>query len=432
MATGQQIHWIRSSKKEEEAMKEIQSIDPLLRPKENQIRSGFEFESVQKMTKSDQAKPEADTELLLKDILYPKYKNELGSIDFGTFGRISVEHGDILNQPDDSIIVLPMPPNLTPYRGLSLEALERGGDSLVRQMFSTARNLHSSQIIPVEGETDEVSATTRGRPEPPRGLSIGSVIPVGNKYFVIAPHYWQGNSSDANQRLRITVKSLIEYAIHEGEASRMVIPHVGRGQFGYDTTDWSYEAIVEEAIESLLQLDHRETVKTRPVDIVFIDKDLSVAEEFNAAIESLADRWLPERRVITAPQYWSRASRRMIVMDESSELQTMRRRDKYKFKQYHGKLRNLGGRYFRETLQPWIWRTQKVLEPPPMLVNEKTGNIADKQLPARPYYFRGLSHTLFPTSQLRTGFPSMRRSRSGQLMGVNRQPDTQKIAKPRS
>jgi hypothetical protein len=121
----------------------------------------------------------------------------------------------------------------------------------------------------------------------------------------------------------------------------------------------------------------------------------------------------------------------MIVMDENSELSTMRRRDKYKFKQYHGKLRNKGGRYFRETIQPWIWRTQKVLEPPPLLVNKQSGEIADKQREARPYFFRGLSHTLFPVN-LRTGFPSLRRGRNGQLVGVKKQPDTQKIAKPRT
>jgi ABC-type lipopolysaccharide export system ATPase subunit len=41
-----------------------------------------------------------------------------------------------------------------------------------------------------------------------------------------------------------------------------------------------------------------------------------------------------------------------------------------------------------------------------------------------------LSHTLFPMNH-RTGFPAMRRSRSGQMVGVNRQPDTQKISKPK-
>ena len=432
-ARDQHISWIRQSNREEEGYKEILKVDPIIRRKEYQVKSSLEFTGPNALPKSKEPNSEEkgeQEETLLRDILEPSFKDEIGSIDFGPFGRISAVHGDILQQPSGTMVVFPIPPNLMPYRGLSLAALESGGESRLRELFSTARSMYSEHVISQVADTDE--ETARSRQPANRGLPLGSVIPVKDALFVVVPFFWQGSGSDANQRLRYALKQVVDYASKTSEVPirRLVIPHLGRGVYGYEA-DWSTEALVEEAIESLLQLDSPEAVKTELTEICFIDNDLSVAEEFKDAIESLADRWLPERRVTTAPQFLAKASQRMIVMDEQSELSTMRRRDKYKFKQYHGRLRNLGGRYFRETLQPWIWRTQKVLEPPPLLVNAKTGEISNKQLEARPYYFRGLSHTLFPVN-LRTGFPAMRRTARGQLMGVNRQPDTQKIAKPRT
>ena len=444
LANDQHIHWIRSSNKKEQALKELNKIDPLVRPKEHQVRSSFEYASTNTPESIDpdlnKSNVRTKVDEVLKDIISPSLLGEMGCIDFGTFGRISTAHGDIIANGDTSSrIVVPIPPNLTPYRGLTLEVLERGGDELVRKMFTTARHMYANEIMPPEGTlTDEDSALQPARdarsrsPEPCRGIPVGSVIPVDQYLFVVSPHFWQGSSSDANQRLRLAIKSVIKYVrSSQHPVRKLCIPHIGRGQYGYDA-DWSFEALVEEAIDELLQLDARDTVSTSPLDIVFVDNDVSVVEQFRDVLSVLGDRWLPYRRSIPAPQYWSKQSRRLIVMDEAAELQTMRRRDKYKFKQHHGKLRNLGGKYFWDTLQPWIWRAQKVHEPPPLMVSEKSGEIANSQLPARPYYFRGLSHTLYDTSNLRTGFPTMRRSRSGQLVGVNRQPDTQKIAKPRS
>lgn len=433
-ARDQHISWIRQSSREEEAMKEILRVDPIVRPKAYQVKSSLEYVKPNAMperkTQSESEK-QASEEIMLRDILEPSFKHDLGSIDLGPFGRISAIHGDIFKQTPGTVTVFPVPPNLMPYRGLSLAALEHGGDNLLRELFSTARSLYSEHIISPVADTEESAA--RQRKSPNRGLPLGSVIPVGNSLFVVVPFFWQGSGADANQRLRHVLKEVVNYAIQKSAfpVNRLVIPHLGRGVYGYEA-DWSTEALVEEAIECILQLDYPEAVKTELSEIAFIDNDLTVAEEFKDAIDTLADRWLPERRLISAPQYHSHATRRMIVMDEQSELSTMRRRDKYKFKQYHGRIGNRGGRYFRETLQPWIWRTQKLLEPPPLLVKEQTGAISEKQLPARPYFFRGLSHTLFPTGNLKTGFPSMRRSGSGQLRGVNRQPDTQKLAKPRT
>jgi len=434
-ARDQHISWIRQANREEQAYKEILKVDPIIRPKHHQVKSMLGFEgpnAVPTEPSKSKEKQRIDEDQMLRDIISPSFRNEVGCIDLGPFGRVTAVHGDIFSQPG-SMTVFPIPPNLMPYKGLSLEVLERGGDSLLREVFSTARLMYSEHVIPPPS-TDQEMESESGKPQRHvnRGLPIGSVIPTNDSLFVVMPFYWQGSSSDANQRLRFTIKQVLRYAISELKRpiKRLVIPHLGRGIYGYEA-EWSTEALVEEAIESLLQLESGEAIRTELTEIAFIDNDMSVADEFKEAIQVMADRWLPDRRVTTAPQYFAKQSRRMVVMDEHSELSTMRRRDKYKFKQYHGKLRNLGGRYFRNTLQPWIWRTQKVLEPPPLLVNEKSGEIASQQSAARPYYFRGLSHTLFPVN-LRTGFSAMRRSRNGRLVGVNRQPDTQKLAKPRT
>ena len=425
-ARDQHISWIRSSNKEEEAYKEVLKIDPTVRGKAQQARSLFEFEGSNRLPekRDSDSLSESVQEQLLRDIVQPAFKGVLGVMDLGSFGRITASHGDLFSKEDTgSITVFPVPPNLLPYRGLSLAALERGGDALVRQLFSTARSLYGEDICPPSAD-DTRTATSRGLP-------IGSIIPVDNKLFVVVPYYWQGTNSEANQRLRFAIKSVYEYAIRQANITRLVVPHIGRGLFGYEAS-WSTDLLAEECIESLLQLDHVDAVRSSLTEVCFMDNDVTMAEEFQEAIDRLADRWLPARRTIPAPQFFSRASQRLVVMDEVSELATMRRRDKYKFKQYHGKLRNRGGKFFRDTLQPWIWRTQKILEPPPLMVKEQTGDIASAQLPARPYYFRGLSHTLFPTGNLKTGFPALRRGRGGQLVGTNRQPDTQKLAKPRT
>ena len=434
-ARDQHISWIRQSNRDEQAYKEILKVDPLVRPKHHQVKSMLEFEGPNRVPVKAPIPVKQKTEeeeQLLRDIIAPSFKKEIGCIELGPFGRITAVHGDIFDQPG-SVTVIPIPPNLTPYKGLSLEALERGGDSLLREVFSTARLMYSEHVVPEVADRDEESDTVRTARHINRGLPIGSVIPAKESLFVVMPFYWQGSSSDANQRLRFTLKRVVDFAIrfYKGPPiSRLVIPNLGRGIYGYEA-EWATEALVEEALEGLLQLDNAVAFRTGLTEIAFIDNDLSGVEEFKDALSTLADRWLPERRLTTAPQFLSKQSQRLIVMDEQSELSTMRRRDKYKFKQYHGKIRNLGGRYFRETLQPWIWRTQKVLEPPPLLVNEKSGEISPNQLPARPYYFRGLTHTLFPVN-LRTGFSAMRRARNGRLVGVNRQPDTQKLAKPRT
>ena len=88
-----------------------------------------------------------------------------------------------------------------------------------------------------------------------------------------------------------------------------------------------------------------------------------------------------------------------------------------KFKKHHGFVRDTKEHYLGH-IRPFLWRPQKVLNPPAFLVHRagpRAGAPADaaEQLPARPFYTFGVSHSLFPTQK--PGFKMLRRrARDGQ------------------
>lgn len=63
-------------------------------------------------------------------------------------------------------------------------------------------------------------------------------------------------------------------------------------------------------------------------------------------------------------------------------------------------------------------------------VYRHSGEVADFQLPARPFYRLGVSSILFPP-RLRRAFPSMRINTQGQFVGVSRMPNIAEKAQPR-
>jgi len=330
-----------------------------------------------------------------EDALEQRFQGEIRSVPFEPFGTIDIVHGDIFDVEAEAAI-FPMAPNLMPYRGLGLEAFDRGGRELVQETFIKAKE-----------DCEERDSK--------EGLKAGDTLVVGgrgvrtkNIMFVIMPWFWQGSPMDAAKRFRFCAKSAFGRAAADNGFSSIALPNVGGGIFGYEPRDCSL-ILLEEAVESLLQIEAR-VPSYRLKKITFIEADLETAESLHGALVEVAHRWLPEKQVTTAPQYWGHSSRRLVVMPDAPCW--FWRRHRVKFKKHHGVKRRQ--RYnWRSNIKPFLWRAHKVHQPPPLMVYRQTGEPAphDRQLPARPFYFRGVTHWLFPNR--RSGFHMLRKSGRG-------------------
>jgi len=364
-----------------------------------------------------QRQPPEDVALLPSGLARPAapYAGLLGHLDLEHFGRIEAVHGDIFAAQAEAV-VLPMTPNLMPYRGLGLEAYDRGGKELVSETFIKA--MPKKEKEPGGGGGSEKNTEEKAQ----EVLHVGSTVTVSGRgvaadkiMFVIMPWFWQGSPLDAAKRLRYCVRCALQAASSQGLES-IALPSLGGGVFGYEPRQCS-SIFLDEAVESLLQIEASDPSYTLK-RITFVDSHPETAEAFGAALTDAAYRWLPERRLTTAPQFWGQATRRLLVLPDAPNF--FLKRWRIKFKQRHGVKRRVRKHYLSNWI-PWLWRAQKVAQPPPLLVHARSGDVAaqDRQLPARPYFFRGVSHWLFPSR--RSGFNLLRRTSSGHWKGVLRQ-----------
>lgn len=338
--------------------------------------------------------PEQDISLRAEAALRQSYGGRLGQFDFEPFGSLEVRHGDIFEAEVEAII-LPMLPNLMPYRGLSLEAFDRGGRELVKETFNTAKDTLER---PQPGDTIVVNAH--------QGMVAKHIV------FVILPWFWQGSAMDATKRLRHCVHRALDVAGSSQGFSSIALPSLGAGVHGYEPHRNS-SVFMEEAIEVLLQLE-KETPSYALKHIMFVDSRRETCESLNQALTEVAHNWLPERRITTAAQYWGQSSRRLVLLPSRPGI--FWRRHRVKFKKHHGIPKRVRHNYLGN-IKPRLWRAQRVLQPPPLMVFKQSGEVApaEHQQPARPYYFRGVTHWLFPVR--RTGFHSLRKGSKGQWVG---------------
>ncbi len=145
-------------------------------------------------------------------VLHPNYRGDVATVDFYPFGRITVSHGNIFESSSESGI-LPMAPNLQPYRGIALDSLERGGERLIRELFQNARTIDTARK---EQESESPAPAVESGRRPPQqalaGMEIGTVIPVGahalngvisgSVFYVVMPFFWQGTITDSARRFR--------------------------------------------------------------------------------------------------------------------------------------------------------------------------------------------------------------------------------------
>eukprot|EP00933_Yihiella_yeosuensis_P007836 TRINITY_DN11301_c2_g1_i1.p1 TRINITY_DN11301_c2_g1~~TRINITY_DN11301_c2_g1_i1.p1 ORF type:complete len:523 (+),score=82.85 TRINITY_DN11301_c2_g1_i1:38-1606(+) len=396
------------------------------------------------------------------------FEGRIGGVDLEPFGTIEVIHGDIFDFKEADALILPMSRNLVPYRGLALEAFDRGGRKIVKETFDAWHRAQKKTDYEHEGIN-----STEGLESGDTVLVNGCNIADQSVLFTIMPWFWEGSPMDAGKRLRSCVRyaflaasghrhdteekfqwvslpsvnsgpdgrrwleevhktfigpSLIEEQsafVNDGFTS-IALPNLGAGVFGYEPQD-SCRTIVEEAVEALLQVEAsnpRYTLKK----ISFVESNKERAYAFHDALTEVAHRWLPDRKVTTAAQWWGLKSRRLIVLPDAPNF--FWKRHRVKFKKRHGVPKRARHDYIGN-VKPWLWRAHRVQQPPPLLVFKQSGEIAprDVQLKARPYYFRGVSHWLFPSR--RGGFHNMRRSARGQWVGVLQQYKIREDVRPR-
>eukprot|EP00922_Rhytidocystis_sp_ex-Travisia-forbesii_P017305 GHVS01025826.1.p1 GENE.GHVS01025826.1~~GHVS01025826.1.p1 ORF type:complete len:207 (-),score=23.91 GHVS01025826.1:100-660(-) len=174
---------------------------------------------------------------------------------------------------------------------------------------------------------------------------------------------------------------------------------------------------MDQSVETMMQLDAQAPLYNIK-RIQFVDVNKATAASLSEALQDAARIWLPHKQVVPAPVFWANQRRRLLEVSPWVVRQH-RRVKKLSYKKHHGIIRNRRLNY-EGNVRPFIWRNARCLEPPPLMVYKETGATADYQLPARPFYQRGVSHSLFPVG--RTGFPGMRVTRDGRFVGLNKHP----------
>mmetsp|Transcript_49845 Transcript_49845/g.106083 ORF Transcript_49845/g.106083 Transcript_49845/m.106083 type:complete len:480 (-) Transcript_49845:84-1523(-) len=355
---------------------------------------------------------------LLKSLrkLDKKYdKKPRCDVPFGSIGSIQVWHSDLFEFQDgpNSAVILPMASSLCPYRGVGLEMLEREGGQFVDDLFQKAKQNYSGREVASKEEV----------------MTAGDTIVLERKnkpdvIFVIMPWFWQGSVMDAVKRYRFTVKSALNEANAKGYES-VALPCLGSGLFGFEPR-YCVSSMAEEAVEALLQIEA--PLPTYALKkIVLMDSREETADMLKDAMVEVAHRWLPDRKLTTAAQYWGEQTRRMVVLPTHHNF--FWKRQKVKFKQNHDVVRKERQNYIGNVV-PRLWRFHPVHQPPPLMVSQQTGDVAGEamQHAPRPFFYRGVSHWLFPSR--RSGFHALRRSAQGKWVGRIRHVFPREYTKP--
>eukprot|EP00397_Hematodinium_sp_SG-2012_P026331 GEMP01027580.1.p1 GENE.GEMP01027580.1~~GEMP01027580.1.p1 ORF type:complete len:276 (+),score=68.21 GEMP01027580.1:826-1653(+) len=271
---------------------------------------------------------------------------------------------------------------------------------------------------------------------PVSGFTVDVVRPDGEKEspcelpirFFMMPMYFHGDDSDQKLALRSAIKQALTAGLNS--AQTIHLPHVAAGYYGYDPT-MSARVLIEEAIDAILQVDvsSGDELWTTERNIVFVDRDRANAELLSEALEDAKRRYRPEARTQSANEFWAEKTRQLIVLPDRPY--QFLRQDPIKFKKYHGIVRNSRLMYVMNVL-PLLWRAHRVRLPRQLLIKKESAvhdpEVADCQHPAQPYYFRGISHALFPKS--RSTFLGLRASGAG-WRGVTRHYRLREDTRPR-
>ncbi|KAF8821310.1 hypothetical protein IE077_004358 [Cardiosporidium cionae] len=357
--------------------------------------------------------------------LNPEYKGVLKTVDFEHFGSISAVHDDVLRYKADCLII-PMASNLLPYRGLGLRIMEQGGPQLSKVLYSSTRN-----ILKQRQTVHPQNYSAKGKRF---HLSVGDVLlapsfniseSVTVLAFLVMPYFWQGSPLQSARQLRYALKTALKF-LNKNSISSIALPHIGNGLYGFSPAD-SAHLLYEECTEALLQLEE-EIPLYNIQSISIVDEDNRTAEILYEALKDVERTWIPEEQVIPSTLYWKKQSQRIIEVSPRV-LRWCKKHNKVSFKKYHSIPRRRA-LYWRMNLLPFIWRPARVLTPSSLMVKKLSGYPSTHQNPPKAFYYRGVSHQLFPV--VRPGFPSMRITQRGRFVGVNRHPRITNEIKPRN
>lgn len=369
-----------------------------------------------------------------------KYKKNIKTLELNPFGNIQIIHNDILEETADCMLI-PMVSNFIPLSGFSAYVLHKGGKKLVGEIFVCIKNLIKKRIDILNEHKKEyinnfaVDGEKRFKElvENTKALQIGDLIltephnvscKVQLLAFLIMPYYWQGNSYISSNKLRHVFSNCLKQ-LNELSISSVILPNISAGIYGYQPKDAS-SILLEECVESLLQL-----YTTIPLynlnSISFVDKDYSTCQFFSESLDEISRSYLPNERIVPAPKYWNMVNRRILEIP-SNVVYFCKRQNKISFKKYHGIIRRKYLNYY-SNIRPFKWRASRVIEPYPFYVNKKDGMPSVFQMGPRPYYYKGVTHTLYPINK--KGLPNIRVGRGGKLQALLQVSDISAETKPR-
>lgn len=449
-------------------------VDPGLWSSKEEIRTVFGYPEITRQPTETEMQKERDIKLRSQTPeRSASYKGCIArEVELEAFGHIEVHHADIFSFWEQELtkhledlhlaetpetvgraMILPMAPNLLPYRGLGLEAYDRGGPALVKAIYEAAH-------LQEDGTTkDEIHLEAGDALELPLHLSMPSFDKLmkeneakmlemapeekenlkeklqkekdfNKAIFMIMPWIWEGSPVDAEKRFRFCAREALRRAsLHCQRVSKQVsakrwkyregtvaIPSIGGGIFGFEPKNSSL-TLMEEAFDTLLQVEASEPSYALK-RICFVDANEETAESLASALVEVSRRWLPSRRLTSAPQWCAKQTRRLLVLPDVPNF--FWRRHRVKFKKRHG-VKKRQRVHYMGNIKPTLWRAHRVRQPPPLLVHQEDGRIAamEEQLKPLPYFFRGVSHWLFPSrSNTKGGFHSLKRNAGGHWVGV--------------
>ncbi|GAW83350.1 hypothetical protein, conserved [Plasmodium gonderi] len=371
-----------------------------------------------------------------------KYEHEMKSMTLDQFGNIKIIHNDIFEEEADCMLI-PMVSNFIPLSGFGAYILHKGGRELVKEIFISIKTLikkrmdilneHKSEYI--YNSTDKFSGEREFKKmlENTKTLQIGDVIlskpyTVSEKVkllaFLIMPYFWQGNNYVSSNKLRYSFSNALKQ-LNQLCISSVILPDIASGIYGYTPTN-SSSILLEEAVESMLQLNS--TVPLYNLNsISFVDKDINTCKTFSEALEDVSRNYLPHKKVLPAPKYWNIVNRRLLEIP-SNVIYFCKRHNKISFKKYHGIIRRKIQNYY-SNIRPFKWRASRVIEPNPFLLYQNSGEASSYQYSPKPYYYKGVSHTLYNINK--KGLLNIRIGRKGKLQALKNVSNISLETKPR-